>query len=304
MMSFVTALKISIEYLASVSVWSILNPYGLVQTLHQSIGQFIAIGRSIIKSVVYDDSTSFILPFEGFWKVYNGGVNKQTSHSWNLIGQRYAYDFVVVDDLGKTYQGAPNRPENYLAFGRPILAASDGTVVDVRNDIKDYHRAGTGWVDIKTPDIRGNYVVIEHSNHTYTLYAHLKSGSIKVKKGEIVVTGQKIGECGHSGHSSEPHLHFQLQDRADFYTAVSLPIRFKNIERVKDSSRECIERGFVARDQMVRNVNTCLSGIIETAHLTKPGIADLAVSFAILLLTILGIFVIVARVAEMILNII
>lgn len=303
-MSSLTTLKISIEYLASVFVWSILNPRGLVQTLHQAIGQFIAIGRSIIKGVAYDDSISFILPFEGAWKVYNGGVNRRTSHSWGLVGQRYAYDFVVVDDRGKTYQGASNRPENYLAFGKPVLAASDGTVVDVRNDIKDYHRAGTGWVDITTPDIRGNYVVIEHSNHTYTLYAHLKSGSIKVKKGEAVVTGQKIGECGHSGHSSEPHLHFQLQDRADFYTAVSLPVKFRNIERVKDSTGECVERGFVERDQVVRNVDTCLSGIIETANFTKPGAADLIASVAILLLTILGIFAIVARLVEMVLNIV
>lgn len=301
-MSSLTMLKIFIEYLASAFVWSILNPYGLVQILHQATGQFIAIVRSIIKGVPYDDSATFILPFEGSWKVYNGGVSKKTSHSWNLIGQRYAYDFVVVDDLGKTYQGDSKRPENYLAFGRPVLAAADGTVVEVRNDIKDYHRAGTGWIDIRTPDIRGNYVVIKHSNHTYTLYAHLKSGSIKVKKGEFVVAGQKIGECGHSGHSSEPHLHFQLQDRADFYTAVSLPIRFRDFERIKDGARECVELGFVERDQIVRNVNACSSGIIETVNFTKPGVADLIVSFAILLLTILGIFSVVARVVEIILK--
>jgi len=181
-MSFVTSLKILFEYFLSVFIWSILNPYGLVQTLQQTVGQFIAISRSIVKGVMYDDTVTFVLPFEGTWKVANGGIRKQTSHSWNLIGQRYAYDFVVVDDAGKTYQGPSNRPENYLAFGKPILAASDGIVVDVRNDIKDYHRAGTGWVDIKTPDIRGNYVVIKHDSGRHTLYAHLKAGSITVKK--------------------------------------------------------------------------------------------------------------------------
>ncbi len=102
----------------------------------------------------------------------------------------------MVDDAGKTYRGSSNRPENYLAFGKPILAASDGIVVDVRNDIKDYHRAGMGWVDIKTPDIRGNYVVIRHDSGRYTLYAHLKAGSITVKEGEAVVTGQKIENMG------------------------------------------------------------------------------------------------------------
>jgi hypothetical protein len=304
MISFLTTLKIVIEYLVSVLIWSILNPRGLIQTLQQAIGQFMAIGRSLVKGVAYDESMSFILPFEGVWKVYNGGVTRKTSHSWSLIGQRYAYDFVVVDDLGKTYQGSSNKPENYLAFGRPVLAAADGIVVDMRNDIKDYHRAGTGWIDIRTPDIRGNYVVIEHSKHSYTLYAHLKSGSIQVKKGEAVVTGQMIGECGHSGHSSEPHLHFQLQDRANFHTAVGLPIKFRNIERVKDSTAECVEQGFVERGQAVRNVATCSSGIRETANFTKPSAADLIVSGAILLLTMLGIFAIVARVVEMVLKIV
>lgn len=298
---FLTTLTIRIEYLASVSVWSLLTPRGLVQTLQQALGQFIAIGRSILKGVAYDDSMCFTLPFEGAWKVYNGGVTKQTSHSWYLIGQRYAYDFVVCDTRGHTHHGASHRPDSYLAFGRPVLAAADGTVVDARNDVKDHHRAGTGWVDIATPDIRGNYVVIEHRNHTYTLYAHLKSGSITVKKGESVAAGQKIAECGHSGHSSEPHLHFQLQDRADFHSAVSLPIRFSNIERVKNGIRECVARGCVERDHVVRNDKTCSSGVIETASFATPGAADLVISCVILLLTVLGIVVIAARVVEMIL---
>jgi hypothetical protein len=302
-MSFVMSLKILFEYFLSVFIWSILNPYGLVQTLRQAAGQFIAISRSIVKDVMYDDTVTFVLPFEGTWKVVNGGIRKQTSHSWNIVGQRYAYDFVVVDDAGKTYRGSSNSPENYLAFGKPILAASDGVVVDVRNDIKDYHRAGTGWVDIKTPDIRGNYVVIKHDSGKYTLYAHLKAGSITVKKGEAVVTGQKIGECGHSGHSSEPHLHFQLQDRADFYTAIGLPIKFRNFERLENDTQECIELGYIEKDQMVHNVNTCCSGILETVDFIKPKISDLVWSTFVLFFTVLGIFVVVVRIIEFILNI-
>ncbi|MCX7841072.1 MAG: M23 family metallopeptidase, partial [Anaerolineae bacterium] len=166
-MSFVTALKIFVEYYLSVFIWTIVNPYGLVQTLRQATGQCIAIGRSIVRNGVYDDSMSFTLPFEGTWKVVNGGIRKQTSHSWDLIGQRYAYDFLVADEFGNTCRNSSSKPENYFAFGKPILAALSGIVVDVRDNIRDYHRAGTGWVDIRTPDIRGNYVVIKHDNGTY-----------------------------------------------------------------------------------------------------------------------------------------
>lgn len=303
-MSFMTVLKIFVEYYLSVFIWTIINPYGLVQNFRQVIGQFIAIGRSIVRGVVYDDIVGFALPFEGTWKVVNGGVRKHTSHSWNLIGQRYAYDFLVVDEFGKTCKNGSSKPEEYFAFGKPVLASLSGIVVDVRSGIRDYHKAGTGWVDIKTPDIRGNYVVIKHDNGTYTLYAHLRAGSINVKRGEKVVTGQKIGECGHSGHSSEPHLHFQLQDRADFYTAISLPVKFTNFERVKGDTQECVESGFVEKDQMVRAVHTCTSGITETADFVKSTIVDLVMNFFILAFTLLGIFVVIARIVEIILNII
>src|SRR2546430_9189898 len=40
--------------------------------------------------------------------------------------------------------------------------------------------------------------------------------------------GQRVGLCGHSGHSTEPHLHFQVQDRGNFFLAASLPLAFTN----------------------------------------------------------------------------
>jgi murein DD-endopeptidase MepM/ murein hydrolase activator NlpD len=61
------------------------------------------------------------------------------------------------------------------------------------------------------------------------LYAHLAPHSVRVNVGDRVERGQPIGRCGHTGHSSEPHLHFHLQDREDFFTAAGLPIRFKNL---------------------------------------------------------------------------
>jgi len=301
-MSFVTSLKMLFKYYLSVFIWSFLNPYGLVQTLQQTVGQFIAIVRSIVKGVVYDDTVSFVLPFEGTWQVANGGIRKQTSHSWNLVGQRYAYDFVVVDQHGKTYQGNLSKPENYYAFGKSILAAADGIVEDVRNNVRDYKRAGTGWVDIKTPDIRGNFVVLKHGSDRYTLYAHLKAGSILVKKGDFVVAGQKIGECGHSGHSSEPHLHFQFQDRSDFYTAIGFPIKFRNFMRLQNDTQECVALGFIEQEQLVYNVNPCLSGLTETVEFIKPKISDLVWNMFVSFFTILGIFVLVVRVIEFILN--
>jgi hypothetical protein len=289
MMALFSALKITLGYLVSGVLWVIFNPHGLLQTARQITGQLIGIGRALVRGVKYDDSALFILPFRGGWQAVNGGPDPQTSHSWNLIPQRYAYDFVVVNDLGQTYRDTPDRPENYLAFGQPILAAADGVVVELRDGIRDYHRAGAGWIDITTPDIRGNYVVIQHSDSDYTLYAHLKAGSIRVNAGEKVAAGQEIAACGHSGHSSEPHLHFQRQDRRDFYTAIGLPVTFRDFER---DSRECVAQGLVRRGQVVKTVEPCVSGGIETVNFARPTFADLLTNLATLFFTFLGIFVV------------
>lgn len=61
----------------------------------------------------------------------------------------------------------------------------------------------------------GNVVVIRHKNIPgifATRYDHFKKGSITVKPGDKVKQGQKIGQVGSAGHSSGPHLHFEVWD--------------------------------------------------------------------------------------------
>lgn len=47
-----------------------------------------------------------------------------------------------------------------------------------------------------------------------------------VKKGDMVITGQKLGLCGNSGNSTEPHIHFQVMDAKNVMYAISLNIQF------------------------------------------------------------------------------
>ena len=56
----------------------------------------------------------------------------------------------------------------------------------------------------------GNYVEILQDDGLYARYAHMKKGSVKVKKGWRVKCGQKLGKVASSGRSSAPHLHFDL----------------------------------------------------------------------------------------------
>lgn len=77
-------------------------------------------------------------------------------------------------------------------YGSPIYAANSGTVVKAL------------W---NAPSL-GNYIVINHNNGYYTIYAHL--ANINVSTGQSVNKGQQIGAMGHSGFATGTHLHFGL----------------------------------------------------------------------------------------------
>ena len=76
----------------------------------------------------------------------------------------------------------------------------------------------------------GNTVLIKTSNNEYILLAHFKQHSIKVKQGDVVKRGQILGLCGNSGNSSEPHLHFHIQDAEDFTKTLGVKCYFDKLQ--------------------------------------------------------------------------
>ena len=57
----------------------------------------------------------------------------------------------------------------------------------------------------------GNYILIDHLDGTSTLYAHLNTGTLKVKKGDVVNQGDIIAGVGTTGVSTGYHLHFEVR---------------------------------------------------------------------------------------------
>ena len=80
------------------------------------------------------------------------------------------------------------------AVGTPIVAAAGGVVV-----YSDYH-----------PEY-GNMIDVDHGNDLVSRYAH--ASKRLVKKGQVVVRGQKIAEVGSTGRSTGPHLHFEVRHK-------------------------------------------------------------------------------------------
>lgn len=58
------------------------------------------------------------------------------------------------------------------------------------------------------------------------MLAHLRRGTVQVRRGERVRVGDEIAACGNSGNSTEPHVHVQLMDHPEPLFAAGVPVRF------------------------------------------------------------------------------
>ena len=143
------------------------------------------------------------LPADAPLLVVWGGDDYKSNYHVVSPDQRWAYDFVVEPALvGST------DPEDYGCYGIDVLAPTDGEITGVHDGEPD-EIPGTASNNMEQP--RGNYVVIKMDTGTYLVLAHMQPGSIVVSVGDEVTEGQKLGLCGNSGNTSEPHIHIHHQ---------------------------------------------------------------------------------------------
>lgn len=128
------------------------------------------------------------------------------------ISQRYAIDWVQIDEKGSTHHGDDKVNANYYCFGADALAIADATVAEVKDGIPENVPNAKPAVEITLETVAGNHVNLDLGGGVYAMYAHLQPGSIKVKVGDHVSRGELLGLVGNTGNSSEPHLHFQLMN--------------------------------------------------------------------------------------------
>ena len=169
-------------------------------------------------------ATKFRLPLEGRWLVFWGGDTRELNHHHDVPNQRYAFDFLVADEKGKTHKGEGKSNADYYAFGKLILAPAAGVVTDVIRGVRD-NTPGS----MNPYSALGNAVFIRHREHEVSVLAHFKQGSIRVKAGDRVTVGQLIGLCGNSGNSSEPHLHYHLQNTSIIQDGTGIKVRFEKV---------------------------------------------------------------------------
>jgi murein DD-endopeptidase MepM/ murein hydrolase activator NlpD len=151
------------------------------------------------------------LPVEGRWRVHR-------THYSHPRDQSTAVD--LVRDAPLPEHAAVNA--DFASYRQPIVADGPGLVVVVVDGVPD-NPPGL----VNGYDMHGNYLVIDHENGSYSLFAHLIPGSSRVRQGQRVAMGQLLGLCGNSGKSTMPHLHWQVMDAAEAHRARGVPIRHK-----------------------------------------------------------------------------
>ncbi len=174
----------------------------------------------------YKQKARLMLPFApgDEWYVYWGGDSRAVNYHVDYPDQRHALDLVMRRD-GRTHSGDGKENTDYYAWGKAITAPSAGTVVAAVNDLPD-NKPG---VTSDTQNASGNHVILDLGNGEYALLAHLQKGSVRVKAGDTVKAGDVLGLCGNSGNTTEPHLHFHVQNRPKLFGgALGLPVVFSN----------------------------------------------------------------------------
>ena len=216
------------------------------------------------------------LPFTERWLVQNSPARRVPSHGTDLFGERYAIDFVGVDDRHRTAGTRTWRtfvgtepPERFVAFGRPVLAPGDGTVVHVHDAEPDhearrsqlalipYALGQAGRLRRGAGAVAGNHVVVHLlGSGAFVLLAHLQRGSVRVSPGQEVVAGQEIARCGNSGNSTQPHVHLQVMDSADPVVARGVPVTFRHFHEWPPRTRQprLRERGVPGEGAVVEPV--------------------------------------------------
>ena len=179
--------------------------------------------RTLQAPILERNITKISLPFREEWFVYWGGTQVEQNYHVAEISQQYAYDLLMVEN-GSSHRGEGTKNEDYLVYGKDVIAPCDGRVVQVIEGVSDNIPGKTN-----PEQLTGNTVVLRTDAEEFVLFAHLKKGSIKVEEGQDVRRGEVLAQCGNSGNSTEPHLHLSLQNQIEMDGATGAKLYFDRL---------------------------------------------------------------------------
>jgi hypothetical protein len=183
------------------------------------------------------------------WLADDGPNNDQDNHHRRgilvfegraRISRRYAIDWQQSQN-GKTFSGDASDKRSYYAYGKPVLAVADSTVMSARDGLPDnvprHNGEFTTAVEMTADTVFGNNIVLDLGGQQFATYCHLQPGSVRVKVGDHVRRGQVLAKIGGSGDARQPHVHFQVQTSSNPLAGEGVPYlidhyRVKSVEDV------------------------------------------------------------------------
>lgn len=176
----------------------------------------------------HSSRVEFDFPLEGEWTVAWGGADS----SRNLLARsradrRFGYDLVLERD-GSRHAGDGSRPQDWYAFGRPVFAPCDATVVRVVDGLPDLAPQARS----RSEEELGNHVVLQVAPDEYLFLCSLRNGSLRVQVGQEVSRGDPLAEVGSSGlqrFTQGPHLALHLQDTPEPRWGQGVPLAFHDV---------------------------------------------------------------------------
>ena len=193
------------------------------------------------------------LPFWGEWTI-SQGHNGEITHKNDW---RQAWDFIITDEKNQQYKGDGFNLEDYYAFGKNILAPANGYVTEIVDNVED-NKVG----ETNSAQNWGNVIVIKHNEYLYSKLCHLKKESVKVYVGDYVWQGQVLAQCGNSGRSPYPHLHFQMQ-ATPYIGSKTIEYPLSNYISSKNNKSEFKFYEIPLENERVSNIQT--TGLIAKA---------------------------------------
>jgi len=198
-----------------------------------------------LKVINHHSPNEYFFPVRGRW-LAAAAPSLHSHHRWAGI-QEFAIDLVQLGEGGLSHSGDGTRLDQFHAYGEQIYAIGDGvvvaalgTMIESNDNLQQPEESDEAYAGRSMAaqqellaqgftKVLGNHVIIEHPHGEYSCYVHLQHNSVDVAVGDKVTRGQPIARLGHSGNSTEPHLHFHLADGSDLAHSRSLPVEFKNI---------------------------------------------------------------------------
>jgi Peptidase family M23 len=208
--------------------------------LPEGLSSNAAIGTTTLRRpnvrVVHRKPTIIDPPLRGSgWWAGGGCCDPSQHHRGILLGDDGRYVTPEMFDIdwlriagGRIFTGQGTRLTDYPGYGAAVHSVADGKVVSATNDQPEAPLDGGPNPAVRKPaDYTGNEAVIRIRPHRYAIYAHMQPGSVRVKRGDRVASGEVLGRVGNSGNSTAPHLHFGIHDGSFLATSYSLPWAFE-----------------------------------------------------------------------------